>query len=1031
MGNGQMKQSNFCFSDHYDEGKGHLNLCACGLKSIPKKAFQLQIKKIKLSDNRLSSLPTHNWEQLKELTYLSLSGNALSKIPSSFGSLEQLSFLSLRDNGLKEIPVVLFELPRLTTLNLSHNSIRLSNLEHANASQSISLCTLDVSFNEITFFPPELGQALKGLKVLDISHNRLESAKNIFENMAATLEEIDLSYNFVKLSLEGIETCTNMKSVAACFNLLENMSHILSLRNLNHIDVSHNYIAEWYSTSVEGVSLVCLREFVASHNALKEIPFPVLSPSIKFLRIDNNHIVDVPQEEMSRCSALEELYLSGNCLTQLPCPLPGLPLCIALDVSHNKIREIAVGSFEGLRNLRHLDLSSNCISVFDCFDDDVIHHVEYLSLANNLLTSLPQTIGNLILIQSLDLSNNQISNCPESILNLTTLKNLNLTQNHLLQVPLDFSECEDLKELYIGYNDRNFKCPPHTLPQSCTKLVIGGMEFDSLMDNLEWSSLQELYLTKGTLKEMGKVMHCLSNLKVLDLCCNNISSIPSFEGLVNLNSLSLSMNKIESISDDAFDNNKNLWHVNLSHNELTEISTGIAKLSCLVHLDVSFNHIKSVPMDFESDKLVMLNMESNPLSLRLLNKSRIKKKTLYWLHLVGDKEKGNFGRAYTIGKKDNQEDTTFIGHGIKDDDSTAFLGVFDGHAGNDVSIFAAKKFIKLFRSKLFRNSKASEFASAVSFEKQFENIQKDIRKRNMTGGSTAVIAFVKNGYVQTAHVGDSRAVLGYLKPEAVADVNRLTKDHKPYDRDEYARIKQRGGFLEKKRLNGALGVSRSLGDLDLGFGLSHIPECSKTQILQNQDTSFVILASDGLWDVVDDCEAIKIVREEVCRTLSGSSKYSSHCNTAAKCALLLRDIAFARGSADNISVIVGLISKTSDGDDNSVPSCQPKSSSVLKRLFKGRAGGKIDDAEATGSSKGERSEKTATIEEEKDSIMETDDPRDNAIKSARALSNRIDALKSDSSAHSIGNSSKDSKESIGSLERIDKLLNDELNLDQI
>ena len=74
---------------------------------------------------------------------------------------------------------------------------------------------------------------------------------------------------------------------------------------------------------------------------------------------------------------------------------------------------------------------------------------------------------------------------------------------------------------------------------------------------------------------------------------------------------------------------------------------------------------------------------------------------------------------------------------------------------------------------------------------------------------------------------------------------------------------------------------------------------------RTKSDQFLVIASDGLWDVVSNQFACEIVRRRFNRQirrrfsdgLSGSS-------TAAEAAALLAELAIARGSKDNISVVV-------------------------------------------------------------------------------------------------------------------------------
>eukprot|EP00913_Durusdinium_trenchii_P014477 g13581.t1 len=116
----------------------------------------------------------------------------------------------------------------------------------------------------------------------------------------------------------------------------------------------------------------------------------------------------------------------------------------------------------------------------------------------------------------------------------------------------------------------------------------------------------------------------------------------------------------------------------------------------------------------------------------------------------------------------------------------------------------------------------------------------------------------------TAHIGDARAVLcrGGL---AV----RLTgqSDHKATDPAEANRVVEAGGNIFNDRVNGMLAISRAFGDFQLKAPtwqndiVSNVPEVSST-LVSSQDL-FVIMACDGLWDVVEDQEAVNLVIESM------------------------------------------------------------------------------------------------------------------------------------------------------------------------
>nr|BAJ98410.1 predicted protein [Hordeum vulgare subsp. vulgare] len=177
-------------------------------------------------------------------------------------------------------------------------------------------------------------------------------------------------------------------------------------------------------------------------------------------------------------------------------------------------------------------------------------------------------------------------------------------------------------------------------------------------------------------------------------------------------------------------------------------------------------------------------------------------------------------------------------------------------------------------------------------------------------GSTAVVALLVRDRLIVANCGDSRAVLsraGVAVP--------LSHDHKPDRPDEMARIKAAGGkviFINGARVRGILAMSRALGHKVLKPEVICEPEISITE--RSEDDDCLILASDGLWDVISNkvaCDVARQCLEDGSPTRAPaagaptapaiSQEEEPRCFRAA--ALLAR-LALGRESSDNISVVV-------------------------------------------------------------------------------------------------------------------------------
>ncbi|KAK4994775.1 mgpp2cl-1, protein phosphatase 2C-like protein 1, partial [Elasticomyces elasticus] len=135
----------------------------------------------------------------------------------------------------------------------------------------------------------------------------------------------------------------------------------------------------------------------------------------------------------------------------------------------------------------------------------------------------------------------------------------------------------------------------------------------------------------------------------------------------------------------------------------------------------------------------------------------------------------------------------------------------------------------------------------------------------------------------TANVGDARIVL-CRNGKAL----RLSYDHKGSDENEGKRISGAGGLILNNRVNGVLAVTRALGDAYMKDLVTGHPYTTETVIQPDLD-EFLILACDGLWDVISDQEAVDMIRN------------ITDPQAASK---LLVDNALARFSTDNLSIMV-------------------------------------------------------------------------------------------------------------------------------
>ena len=263
------------------------------------------------------------------------------------------------------------------------------------------------------------------------------------------------------------------------------------------------------------------------------------------------------------------------------------------------------------------------------------------------------------------------------------------------------------------------------------------------------------------------------------------------------------------------------------------------------------------------------------------------------------------------------EDAFLISEMTAEDRVDLLVCIFDGHGGTEVVNILTKTFLAAFKESLARCKNVSR--SLVETFRAVDEVV--LNSRVKFGGSTACVCFFTTERLEqvlyTAHVGDTRAVL-CRGGSAV----RLTSesDHKAFDPAELARIRQHDGVVYNDRVSGMLAVSRAFGDQFLkkiapkddpqsswmDHSVSAVPDVTSVTLDPEQD-SFVIIACDGLWDVVSDQEAVNLTIEclHVLRD-KWDDNYVSFSGTAAAeiLATCLTEEAICRGTTDNVSCAI-------------------------------------------------------------------------------------------------------------------------------
>jgi protein phosphatase 1L len=217
-----------------------------------------------------------------------------------------------------------------------------------------------------------------------------------------------------------------------------------------------------------------------------------------------------------------------------------------------------------------------------------------------------------------------------------------------------------------------------------------------------------------------------------------------------------------------------------------------------------------------------------------------------------------------------------------------YYAIFDGHGGKEVSKFLAENMHEYVRD-LLRMNETPDNALLLAFKRCAEEIPMHM---SVYTGSTALVILCTREHVFLANCGDCRAIINENQTAV-----QITDDHKPHTEKE--RIMESGGTVtfhpnDVPRVNGRLAVSRSIGDFHLFPHVIWVPEIWTVAI--QQFNHFVVAASDGVWDVMENEEVMTILLNKV--SVMGLQPGIAHA-----CDEILQ-ISRLRQSGDNITLLV-------------------------------------------------------------------------------------------------------------------------------
>ncbi|KAJ6868153.1 protein phosphatase 2C 76 [Populus alba x Populus x berolinensis] len=210
-------------------------------------------------------------------------------------------------------------------------------------------------------------------------------------------------------------------------------------------------------------------------------------------------------------------------------------------------------------------------------------------------------------------------------------------------------------------------------------------------------------------------------------------------------------------------------------------------------------------------------------------------------------EDGELSCGYSSfrGKRVTMEDFYDVKSTTIDGQRVCMFGIFDGHGGSRAAEYLKEHLFEnlLKHPQFMADTKLAISQSYQQTDVDFLDSEKDTYRDD---GSTASTAVLVGDHLYVANVGDSRTVIS-KGGKAIP----LSEDHKPNRSDERKRIESAGGVVMWAgtwRVGGVLAMSRAFGNRMLKQFVVAEPDIQEQKI--DQEFELLVLASDGLWDVV-------------------------------------------------------------------------------------------------------------------------------------------------------------------------------------
>ena len=309
-----------------------------------------------------------------------------------------------------------------------------------------------------------------------------------------------------------------------------------------------------------------------------------------------------------------------------------------------------------------------------------------------------------------------------------------------------------------------------------------------------------------------------------------------------------SNNKTKVISQSLIKNSYNILNKNLLNN-----ITNVKNEDHIKDL-LNYGNRENLYSYIGNKGSLYRNPFSNYINISKMIKEKISKddENEYYINNGWSVKEYAYKEEPNLNNRQNMEDKSKSIDGFNNDNNSGVFCIFDGHGGSEVASFLQKNIINYMK----------EYSSNLDL--MFQKLDENFMNENYNQiGSTGCIIYITKEYKMNsikkicycANIGDTKAVL--INKERI---KRISYDDRATDKNEIERVKKMGGIIFGGRVFGNLMLTRAFGDYELKqYGVICNPHISKNEI--DIDDKYIIIASDGVWDVIDDNYVFNLSKE--------------------------------------------------------------------------------------------------------------------------------------------------------------------------